>query len=178
MWNQALMAAILKKHFYGDVLKDPGAILYILSMVTLSGIAIGLGLIGRSLLDNNPTLGLLDTFLALWAAVIVTLVGWLLWALVNYVLGSKLLGGRAGYRQILRALGICYLPMLMTVTIAIPDFGNVITVVAAVWVLIAGLVAIHEIQDVDWIGAGLSTVPGWVLSFLILPQALLAPLYV
>ena len=171
------MAAMLKKQFYGDILEDPGAIVHALGIVTLSGVAIGAGLIGLSFLHDHDTLGIWEIFLAVWAAVVTTLVGWLLWALVNYVLGSRLLGGGAQYRQILRALGICYLPMVTMVAIVLPDLGNVIMVVASVWVLVAGLVAVHEIQDVDWLGAGLSTVPGWVFSFLILPYGLLAPLY-
>ena len=44
------------------------------------------------------------------------------------------------------------------------------------WVLVVGVVAVREIQDSDWMGAALSTIPGWILGFLVLPVAFLGSL--
>ena len=92
--------------------------------------------------------------------------------------GSRLLNGGAQYRQVLRALGLCYGPGVLLAAIAMPAVGVTFALVGSGWVLVAGVVAVHETQDVDWLGAALSAAPGWFLSFVVLPGVVLASLVV
>ena len=178
MQSRAIMAALLNRALYREVRDDPEAVLHALSIVTLAGIAVGIGLIGLRFAEGESGTGFGDAVLVMWAAVVTTLIGWVLWVVLNYALASRLLGGGAQYRQLLRALGICYGPAVLLAAIAmpVPVVGLVIGFVGSAWVLVAVVVAVHETQDVDWLGAVLSTTPGWFFSFLFLPRVLLAPL--
>ena len=178
MLSRAIRAALLKRDVYREVREDPGAVLHALGTVAAAGIAIGLGITGHRIAgaESSNTLG--DILLVMWAATVTTLVGWVLWVVLGYLLGSRLLRGGATYRQVLRALGICYGPGVLLVAIAVPVAGGPIALAVSMWVLVAGVAAVHEIQDVDWLGAVLSTAPGWSLSFLVIPSAFLAPLAV
>lgn len=176
MQSRAIMAALLNRALYREVRDDPEAVLHALSIVTLAGIAVGIGLIGLRFAEGESGTGFGDAVLVMWAAVVTTLVGWVLWVVLNYALASRLLGGGAQYRQVLRAVGICYGPGVLLAAIAMPVVGMPIGFVGSAWVLVAGVVAVHETQDVDWLGAVLSTTPGWFLSFLFLPAVLLRPL--
>lgn len=178
MESRVIKAALLNRAIYGELRDDPEAVLHALGTVVLVGIAVGIGVVGLRFAEGESGTGFGDAVLVMWAAVVTTLVGWVLWVVLNYALASRLLGGGAQYRQLLRALGICYGPGVLLAAIAMPVVGAAIGFVGAAWVLVAGVVAVHETQDVDWLGAALSTAPGWFLSFLLLPAAFLAPLAV
>ena len=179
MLRQAIRAARLDRAVYGRLETDVDAILHALGTVSLAGIAMALGLMGTlvDLVESPGELGnLVDRFLGVWLGVITAMVGWVLWGFLVYLLGSRFLAGRAGYRILLRALGICYGPGVLLALITVPWVGDAAHVVAALWVLVAGVVAVHEVQEMDWVGAALATVPGWFLGFLVLPGFVLVPL--
>ena len=186
MLSRAIRAALLKRDAYREVREDPGAVLHALGTVAAAGIAIGLGITGHRIAGAESSSALGDILLVMWAATVTTMVGWVLWVVLGYLLGSRLLRGGATYRQVLRALGICYRgalgicygPGVLLVAIAVPVAGGPIALAVSIWVLVAGVAAVHEVQDVDWLGAVLSTAPGWSLSFLVIPSAFLAPLAV
>ena len=181
MLSQAIKAARLNRAIYGVIEEDADAILHALGAVILAGIAVGLGLMGvvADLVEGPVELGsIVDRLLGLWLAIMAMLVGWIVWAVVIYLLGSRFLGGRARFRVILRALGICYGPAVLLILITVPLVGNAASLLGAVWVLVAAVVATHEIEDMDWVGATLATAPGWIIAFLVLPVFLLAPLVV
>ena len=181
MLSQAIKAARLNRAVYGGLKDDVDAILHALGAVILAGMAVGLGLMGVvvDLVEQPGELGsVVDRLLGLWIAIMAMLVGWIVWAAIIYVLGSRFLGGRAGYRIILRGLGICYGPAVLLILLTVPLVGNPASLIGAVWVLAAAVVATHEIQRMDWVGAILATAPGWLIAFLVLPAFLiqLAPL--
>ena len=181
MLSQAIRAARLNRAVYGGLEADADAILHALGAVILAGIAVGLGLMGVvvDLVERPGEVGsFVDRLLGLWLAIMTMMVGWIVWTAIIYLLGSRFLGGRARFRIILRALGICYGPAVLLVLISVPLVGDPASLLGAVWVLAAAVVATHEIQDMDWLGATLATVPGWFIAFLLLPVFLLEPLVV
>ncbi len=87
------------------------------------------------------------------------------------------MGGKAGFRKLLRALGIVYGPGVLLILLQVPGLGNIFSVIALVWILIAGVVALHELEEeIDWLNAVLATVPGWFVGFFIVPAPVLGPL--
>jgi hypothetical protein len=106
------------------------------------------------------------------AGAISALLGWLLWAGITYLIGAKLLGGTATWGELLRTLGFAQTPGVLYVLGFIPVLGGIIRFAVAIWVLIAGIIAIRQALDVGTGKAVLTAVLGWLV--IVLPLAILA----
>ena len=81
------------------------------------------------------------------AGPISAIVGWLLWAAVTYVIGDKLLDGRATRGELLRTIGFAQSPGVFMILGIIPILGGLVRIAVAIWLLIAGVVAIRQALD-------------------------------
>ena len=84
------------------------------------------------------------------AAVVGGIVGWFLWAVVTWLVGTKLLpepGTSADLGQMLRTIGFSAAPGLLNVLGIIPLVGLVVWLVAAIWQLVAMVVAVRQALD-------------------------------
>jgi hypothetical protein len=99
------------------------------------------------------------------------LLGWLLWAGITYLIGAKLFRGTATWGELLRTIGFAQTPGVLHVLGIIPVLGGVIRFGVAMWVLIAGIIAIRQALDVSTGRAILTAVLGWLV--IVLPLALL-----
>src|SRR5918996_2707274 len=106
------------------------------------------------------------------AGIISALLGWLLWAGITYLIGAKLLGGTATWGELLRTIGFAQTPGVVHVLGIIPVLGGIIRFGVAIWVLIAGIIAIRQALDVSTGKAILTAVLGWLA--MALPLAILA----
>lgn len=95
------------------------------------------------------------------AAPISAVVGWLLWAAVTYVIGDKLLGGTATWGELLRTIGFAQSPGVFMIFGIIPILGGIVRVIVAIWLLIAGVVAIRQALDFSTGKAVLTALLGW-----------------
>ena len=171
MLARGLRAAMLDRALYREGSDDPDTILHATGIVALVGMALGLGLEGAVLATAGTPLslgGLGERLVALWLSIMTVMVGWILWTVLVYVTGTGLLRGKAGYRQILRALGVSYAPAVLLVLAPVPQLGVLFRVASLLWVLVASVVAIREVQQLDWVGAALSALLGWFLFFFLL----------
>jgi len=172
MLSRAIKAARLSRGLHRELREDPDAVLHALGTVVLVGIAIGLGAMGALVgIGDKPIElgGLVDRFLGVWLAVTTMLVGWVLWAGVIYFMGALFLDTGTGFRYILHSLGISYGPGVLLAINSFPVVGGPAFAVGSLWVLVAAVVAVRETQEVDWLGAFLSTFLGWFICFLFLP---------
>jgi hypothetical protein len=100
-------------------------------------------------------------------SVIGTLIGallsWVLWAGLTYLIGDKLFGGTATWGELLRTLGFAQAPRVLLVLGIIPVFGRLVWLVVAIWVLIAGIIAIRQALDFSTQKALLTALIGWVV---------------
>ncbi|MDZ7779472.1 MAG: YIP1 family protein [Gemmatimonadota bacterium] len=103
-------------------------------------------------------------------AAVVSLVGWLIWAGVTYLIGDKVFGGTATWGELLRALGFAQAPGVLMVLAFLPLAG-LLTFVVGVWTLAAGLVAIREALDISTLKALGTAILGWLA--LVIPLVLL-----
>ena len=136
-------AAKLDAATYEEVEADTTATSQAMLVVVLSNLAAGFGAF-REL----GIAGLLITTL-------VTLIGWYVWAFVTYFVGTRFLPGprtQADVGQLLRPLGFSAAPGLIRVLGVIPGVGGVISFIAAVWMLVAMVVAVR--QGLDYEGTG------------------------
>ena len=106
------------------------------------------------------------------SGIISALLGWLLWAGIAYLIGDKLLGGTATWGELLRTIGFAQTPGVLHVLGIIPVLGGIIRFGVAIWVLIAGIIAIRQALDVSTGKAILTAVLGWLA--MALPLAILA----
>jgi hypothetical protein len=108
----------------------------------------------------------------IFAGVISALLGWLLWAGITYLIGAKLFGGTATWGELLRTIGFAQTPGVLHVLGLIPVLGGIIRFGVAIWVLIAGIIAIRQALDINTGKAILTAVLGWLV--IILPLAIVA----
>ena len=115
--------------------------------------------------------GLGEGGLGVLAGVLSALLGWLLWASITYLIGTKLFGGTATWGELLRTIGFAQTPGVLQVLGFIPVLGGIIRFGVAIWVLIAGIIAIRQALDVTTGKAILTAVLGWLV--ITLPLAIL-----
>ena len=90
------------------------------------------------------------------------ILGWLLWSAITYVIGDKLLGGTATWGELLRTIGFAQSPGVLMIFGIIPFLGGPIRTVVALWLLIAGVVAIRQALDFSTGKAIVTALLGWV----------------
>lgn len=78
------------------------------------------------------------------------LVGWVLWAGVTYVIGTRLLPEpqtRTNMGELLRVIGYAYAPNVFALFGFIPVLGVLVRTVVAFWLLAATVVAVRQALD-------------------------------
>lgn len=89
-------------------------------------------------------------------------IGWFIWSAVTLVIGTKVFDGTADMGEMLRALGFAQSIGVLYVLGIIPMLGWMVRVVAGVWMLVCGVVAIRQALDFDT-GKAIGTVLlGWL----------------
>jgi hypothetical protein len=151
-------AALLRIEMYEEVEADQTATGQAAGVVALVAVAQAIGGAGEG------GFGIL-------AGLISALLGWLLWAGITYLIGAKLLGGTATWGELLRTIGFAQTPGVLQVLGIIPVLGGLIRFAVAIWVLIAGIIAIRQALDVGTGKAILTSALGWLV--IVLPLAIL-----
>jgi len=151
-------AARLDARIYEEVEADTTAMGQAMAVVAASALAAGVGSIG------NGATGAVG-------AVVGAVVGWFLWAVVTWLIGTKLLpepGTSADLGQLLRTIGFSAAPGLLNVLGIIPLLGLIVALVAAIWQLVAMVVAVRQALDYRSTGrAVLVCVIGWVFYMVV-----------
>jgi hypothetical protein len=80
-------------------------------------------------------------------AIVVSIVGWLMWAGITYLIGDKLLGGTATWGELLRTLGFAQAPGILLMLAVVPNFGWVLLPFVGIWMLFTGVVAVRQALD-------------------------------
>ncbi len=136
--DRMMRAAKLDVSLYEEVEADKEAMGQAMTVVILSSVAAGIGMIG--------TTGIKGLFLGSIAA----LVGWFIWAYLTYAIGTKLLAEpqtKADYGELLRTIGFSSSPGVLRVFGIIPMLGNIINLVCGIWMLVAMVIAVRQALD-------------------------------
>ena len=130
-----------------------------LAVVVMASVAAGLGA------------GLLLGPLGLLRETLAALVGWVMWAAVTYVIGTRLMPEpqtRSDMGELLRVIGFSYAPNVFAVFAFVPVVGIAVRVVVAFWLLAATVIAVRQALDYRSTGRAVVVVLiGWVLFVLI-----------
>lgn len=165
--NRMIRAAMLDPRLYEEVEHDRSATGQAMQVIIIVALAGGIGGALLKLLTLNP----IDAVTGLIGGILAAVVGWLVWALVTYMIGTGVFGGKATYGEMLRTLGFAQSPNVLAIFTGvlggIPLFGGLLRFALLVWVLLAGLIAIRQALDVGTGKAVLTAVIGWVVMAII-----------
>jgi hypothetical protein len=160
--DRMLGAAKLDIQVYEEVEADQSATTQAAIVVAIVAVASGIGS------AQGGAAGIFGGLIAAFA-------GWLLWSGVTYLIGDKLLDGTATWGELLRTIGFAQSPGVLYVLGVIPGVGGVIRLLVAVWLLVAGIIAIRQALDFSTGKAVATALLGW-LAMLLLTAAILVPL--
>jgi hypothetical protein len=153
-------AAKLQAPTYEEVEHDHSATGQAALVVALAALAAGIGALGGG------------SIAALVLTAIASLLGWLIWAAIIWLIGTKLLPEpqtEADIGQLLRTLGFAATPGLLRVFGFIPVLGPILLLVIYVWMLAATVVAVRQALDYQSTGRAVGVcVIGWLAQLLIL----------
>jgi len=136
--NRIIRAAKLDVALYEEVEADKSALGQAMGVVVLSSIAAGIG--------STSKAGLLGMLMM----VLVTLIGWYIWAYLAYFIGTKLLPGpqtKTDHGELLRTIGFSSSPGLIRVLGIIPVLRSIVFPIAAIWMLVAMVIAVRQALD-------------------------------
>ena len=99
------------------------------------------------------------------------LIGWVMWAAVTWVIGSKLLPEpqtRTDMGELLRVIGYAYAPNLFGFFAIIPALGIIVSTVVSFWLLAATILAVRQALDYvsTWRAAAVVLI-GWLIFVVI-----------
>ena len=131
-------AAKLSKETFEEVEADSSATRQAMLVVVIVAMATGVGLLGTGGISG------------LIFGIIVGLAGWAAWAWITFLIGTKLLGTtatEADWGQLARTLGFAQSPGVFKAVGFIPVLGPIVFALAAIWQLVAMIIAIRQALD-------------------------------
>jgi hypothetical protein len=151
-------AARLDTRVYEEVEADRDATTQALGVVVLASLAGGIGI-------GQGVRGLI-------AGTIAGLLGWVVWAWLIHVIGTRWLpeaGTSATLGELLRTIGFASSPGILRVAGVVPALGPLVFMVTAVWTLVTVVVAVRQALDYRSTGRAIGVcVIGWLLQVLVL----------
>ena len=161
--NRMIRAAMLDVSLYEEVEHDRSATSQALQVVIIVALAGGIGSALWKLLTLSP----IDAVTGLIGGILAAVGGWLVWALVTYIIGTGVFGGTASYGEMLRTLGFAQSPNVLLIFMGvlgwIPLLGGLLRIGLLLWVLLAGLIAIRSALDVSTGKSVLTAIIGWLV---------------
>ncbi len=150
-------AAALDATIYEDVEADRSATGQALVVVLLSSLAAGFG--------NGGFGGVAPARVIVFGSV--ALLSWAAWAVITFQVGTRILPGpdtKADVGELLRTLGFASTPGLLRVFGILPGVAGPASVVAAIWMLAAMVVAVRQALDYRSTGRAVAVcLVGWLL---------------
>jgi len=154
--NRMVRAAKLDVNLYEEVEADKQAMGQAMGVVVLASLAAGIGSVG--------TTGIRGLLLG----TVTALVGWFIWALITFYVGTKLLPEpqtEADYGELLRTTGFSSSPGVLRILGVVPLLGTIIFVVCGIWMLVAMVIAVRQALDYKstWRAVGVCFI-GWIIQ--------------
>jgi hypothetical protein len=156
--ERAMAAARLDATAFEEVEADETATSQAATIVMIAAVASGIGNINGGVVQAV-------------VSVVMALVGWILWSVITYFIGVTLFKGTATVGELLRTLGFAQAPGVLYILGIIPILGGLVGFVVAVWILIAGIIAIRQALDISTGQAIITAVIGWLV--ILIPMMLL-----
>ena len=157
--ERVIGAAKLEVRIFEEVESDPAATGQAMAVVVLSSLAAGLGSYG------------LGGFTGMLRLTAVSLIGWAIWAVLIYFIGTKLLPEpqtKSNIPEMLRTIGFASAPGLLRFVGILPLIGVLLVFLITVWLLVANIIAVRQALDYQSTPrAAVVCLIGWVAYVLI-----------
>src|SRR5579884_23301 len=160
LFERMVRAARLEVGLYEEVEHDLSATQQALLVVILVALANLLAAIIGSVFVSSGAGHLVRGALG---GVLAALVGWVVWSYVTYFVGTRLFSGVATPGELLRTIGFAQSPGVLNVFTFIPLLGGLVALVVAIWMLIAGVIAVRQALDFDTSRAVFTVIVGWLV---------------
>ncbi|MGH7307697.1 MAG: YIP1 family protein [Candidatus Rokuibacteriota bacterium] len=161
--DRVLGTARLAVAAYEEVENDTTANGQAVGVVVLSALAAGIG-------TGAGVRGLA-------VGVLVSLVAWYVWTFLTYWVGTRFLPEpqtNATHGELLRAIGFASGPGIIRVLGIVPPLRELVFLIAAVWMLVAGVVGVRQALDYrsTWRAVGVVAI-GWIVQSVLLAIVLI-----
>lgn len=136
--NRIIRAAKLDINLYEEVEADKTALGQSMTVVILSSVAAGIGVITKGGISG------------ILIGTITALIGWLIWSYLTYIIGTKILPTpetRADYGELLRTIGFSSSPGIIRILGIIPGLAKIVFLIAGIWMLVAMVIAVRQALD-------------------------------
>ncbi len=158
--ERMIRAAKLDVNLYEEVEADEGAMAQALTVVVISSIAAGIGNVSEGGLSG------------IVVGAIGALVGWIVWAYLTYLIGTKILPEpqtRSNAGELLRTIGFSSSPGAIRILALIPILRSLVFFVSSLWMLVAMVIAVRQALDYSSTlrAVGVCLI-GWVIQMIIL----------
>ena len=173
MIGRALRAAKLDVTLYNEVEADTSlnreALYVVIIAALLSFLGSLLSGVFSSVLGSalGVSIGFGTLLLAAVFGAVWTVIGYYVWSYLTWFIGTRFFGGTAEPGELMRTIGYAYAPQWLNVLSFIPCVGAIISLVASLWSLVAGIFAIREALDFDTGKAVITAIIGWLVIFVI-----------
>jgi hypothetical protein len=140
---------------FREIAKDPNAMSQAAIIVV---VVTFLNAIGSGLAADSFFLG----FVMSW--ILEILIGWILWAVITYFVGTALFKGKTNIVEMMRVLGYAQAPVLLGLLQFIPCVGWIFPLIGWILSLIAGFIAIREAMEFGTGDAIVTVLISWVVA--------------
>jgi len=158
-----ISAAKLDVNFFKAVEHDESKNQEALMVVIIAAIASALGNGFGGLFTGGIIGGLAGAIFGL----LMVIIGYYLWSYLAHFIATKFFGGKGDVGEVLRTLGYSFSPQVLAILAFIPCLGWAIAMLAILWSMVAGIVAIREAMDFDTGKAILTVVIAGVIMMVI-----------
>lgn len=159
--RRVLGAVVLDRRTYEDIEADHRSTGQAVVIVVLASVAGGIGLLGLG--AQTPQ--------SLVAGIVGSLIGWMAWAALTYLIGTHLLPEpqtRADVGELLRTIAFASAPGLFRLFGVVPFLGLTIYAIASIWMFVAMIVAVRQALDFTSTRRAVGVcVIGWALSLIV-----------
>lgn len=162
--ERMIRAARLDSSLYNEVERDLNATGQALTVVVIVAVAGGIGQVITLLAHGRVG----EALGGLVSGILSGIVGWIAWSLITYFVGTSLFGGTATPGEMLRCIGFANTPLVLGIFVFIPCLGGLIALGAAIWALVAGIVAVREALDFTTERAILTAIVGFLAYVIII----------
>ncbi len=157
--DRIIRAAKLDVELYEEVEADRSALNQALAVVVLSSLAGSLN-IGR--------LGISGIFIG----IVITLTGWIVWAYVTYIIGTRMLPEprtESSFTELLRTIGFSSSPGLLRVLGIVPFISGPVFFITSIWMLVAMVIAVRQALDYESTKRAVGVcLIGWVFQLVVM----------
>ena len=161
--ERMMRAARLDSNLYEEVEADLNATSQAATVVGIVALCGGIGQGIATAMGGQTGLAIV----AFIGGVLAAFIGWIAWSYITYFIGTSLFKGQATPGELLRTVGFAQTPGVLNILAFVPIVNIVVGLVAGIWALIAGIIALRQALDISTGQAIITAIIGIIPLFLL-----------